>query len=84
MNISEYTFHGWQPVLKLLESRTIKVKCPSCAVAATRRWLKMKTNKGPPPMRGHSACRMADTMLVFGGSQGATLYGDLWSFHFGE
>lgn len=43
----------------------------TCSLLALSRWNCIVTTHGPPPMAGHSASVIGNTMVVFGGSLGA-------------
>lgn len=48
----------------------------------TRQWTKVKTNKGPAGLHGHSAIKSFGSMYIFGGEREGHLLHDLWSFNF--
>lgn len=48
----------------------------------TRQWTKVKTNKGPAGLHGHSAIKSFGSMYIFGGERDGHLLPDLWSFNF--
>ena len=48
-----------------------------------RQWKRVKGHRGVPDLYGHSACTVADSMLVFGGSLQGEMQNIVWRFHFG-
>ncbi|XP_059481086.1 uncharacterized protein LOC132199971 isoform X2 [Neocloeon triangulifer] len=51
--------------------------------ALTKIWTSIRAKHGPGPLNGHAACKVAASMLVFGGERGdGNVSADLWRFHF--
>ncbi len=51
---------------------------------ATRLWHRIKSNKGPGELYGHTAITAFNSMFIFGGEKCGNLLRDLWRYHFGK
>jgi hypothetical protein len=51
---------------------------------ATRLWHRIKSNKGPGELYGHTAINAFKSMFIFGGERSGNLLRDLWRYHFGK
>ena len=59
--------------------------CPYVSVAESRQWTRVKSRQSPGFLHGHSAVRVAGSMMIFGGEDSEGDYrNDLWRFDFGE
>ncbi|XP_065344018.1 F-box only protein 42-like isoform X1 [Cloeon dipterum] len=51
--------------------------------ALTKIWVCVRAKHGPGPLQGHAACKVAASMLIFGGERGdGNVVDELWRFHF--
>lgn len=50
----------------------------------TRKWKLIESAGSAPSARyGHSGCLVNDTLVIYGGSDGARTLDDVWAFHLG-
>lgn len=54
------------------------------SIAGTRRWHRIKANKGPGELHSHSAIEAFNSMFIFGGERNGNLLRELWRFHFSK
>ena len=47
-------------------------------------WTKIKCNRGPGELYGHSAIKAFNCMFIFGGERNGNLLQELWRFNFGK
>lgn len=52
------------------------------ASTVEHQWFRVKCNKGPGRLYGHSAITAFDAMIIFGGERNGKLLQDLWLYHF--
>ena len=53
-------------------------------VSGMHQWTRIRYKQGPPELHGHSAVKVADGMVVYGGESNGVLQGDIWKYHFGK
>ena len=53
-------------------------------ITEMRTWHKIKCKTGPPELHGHSAGRVGNSMVVYGGEHQGVLQGDVWMFNFSK
>ena len=53
-------------------------------VSGMHQWTRIRYKQGPPELQGHSAVKVADGMVVYGGESNGLLQGDIWKYHFGK
>ena len=58
--------------------------CLCFSWAGTRQWTRVRYRQGPPELHGHTAVKVADGMVLYGGEAGSGLQADIWKYHFGE
>ena len=47
-------------------------------------WTRIRYKQGPPDLYGHTAVKVADGMVIYGGESNGVLQGDIWKYHFSK
>ena len=53
-------------------------------LAGKLKWSRVKGRHQVPPLHGHTASKVANTMILFGGQSGGVMQQDVWCFHFSK
>ena len=48
-----------------------------------RQWTRIRYKQGPPELHNHTAVKVANGMLIYGGESNGVMQGEVWQFHFG-
>ena len=56
----------------------------SVSVSESRVWTRVKSYGSPGSLCGHSAVRVANSMMIFGGEGKEDYKNELWKFNFGK
>ena len=75
-----YTRNDESQSIDVLVTSFSKLHC----VPGMHQGTRIRYKQGPPELNGHSAVKVADGMVIYGGESNGALQGDVWKYHFGK